>query len=142
MISEHQRYRSYSECKSPAGQLNPYSHVILLNFVVLHHQHRTSSIFEILIRLNVSFSGIHAKGRLHEACSNRWVFFFVGFSRFFGSSLNEWLLFLVNGKTEYLRKCEFADINEPKNACVYGKTPPNVENDFCETCHTDGCNLH
>lgn len=45
----------------------------------------------------------------------------------------------ANGKKEYLRKCNFENVDAPKDDCISTKTPKNVENYFCETCNTDGC---
>lgn len=45
----------------------------------------------------------------------------------------------MNGRKEYRRSCHFENVDDSKDACVSRKTPPNIENHFCETCHTDGC---
>lgn len=38
------------------------------------------------------------------------------------------------------RSCYWEDKNASKNDCMNNKVPPHTENEFCETCDTDGCN--
>lgn len=49
--------------------------------------------------------------------------------------------FVENGKKQFKRSCYIENVDAPKDDCVAKKTPSNIENHFCETCQTDGCNL-
>lgn len=50
------------------------------------------------------------------------------------------LLFSEDSIKEYRRSCGHFNADASKDDCIYKSTPPNVQNYFCETCATDGCN--